>query len=187
MPEKRMIPDITELVSSFFEDVYRYALRLSRRPDHAEELTQQTFLIAQERLAQLRDTETAKGWLLAIVRNTYFQSRRRHRPACESEQSFDLTEFAAREPEDKVDRERLHHALDNLPGEYRTVLLMYYFEDLSYREISDALQLPAGTVMSRLSRAKHRLKSTWLNRAPVRDAASSLGARADFHFRDNEE
>ena len=77
-----------------------------------------------------------------------------------------------------VDREALQQALDDLPHELRMILLMYYFEDLSYQEIAEELRLAAGTVMSRLSRAKERLRQRLGTRFPKSSLRRSAAATA---------
>lgn len=77
-----------------------------------------------------------------------------------------VEEIADRHVDDDIDRERLQLALDELPDEYRLVVAMFYFEELSYKEIASELELPIGTVMSRLSRAKGRLRHRLLAERP---------------------
>jgi RNA polymerase sigma-70 factor (ECF subfamily) len=155
--------DMTALVVAYHAAVYRYARRLCGCPTEAEDLTQQAFLLAQRKLHQLRDPERASGWLLAIVRSCFLKSLRKLRPI-----PSDNMEWAACEEPDEsslleeVDREALHAALMELPDEFRLVLLMFYFEDLSYQQIAEELEAPIGTVMSRLSRAKGHLRKRLL-------------------------
>lgn len=148
-------PDIIVLVSEHHAAVYRYAFRLTGSSDTAEDLVQQAFLLAQQRLAQLREASRAAGWLMAIVRNCFLKSKRRMRvvePLTEEPVSRD-EEFP-----DWLDPELLQQALGRLPDEARAILVLFFFEDCSYKEIADSLELPLGTVMSRLSRAKQRLR-----------------------------
>ena len=136
--------------------VYRYAFRLTGRSADAEDLTQQTFLIAQQKLHQLRETERAGGWLLAIARTTWLKSLAKRFPAtCDG----DLAETPAPAREIlEIDSQELQQVLDELSAELRLTLAMFYFDELSYKEIADQLEIPIGTVMSRLSRAKQRLR-----------------------------
>lgn len=158
--------DIGRLVDEHHAAVYRYAYRLTGVAADAEDLTQQTFLQAQENLAQLRDPQRACPWLLAITRNGYLRERRRHLPVAECDAPLELADFAESplpgsrldDWPDEFDPERLQQALNHLPDEFKLVVLGYYFEERSYREIADDLQVPIGTVMSRLSRAKSQLR-----------------------------
>lgn len=151
--------DIASLVREHHADVYRYACRLAGCPIEAEDLAQQTFLIAHRRLDQLREQERVRAWLLAIVRRCFLKSLRRTRPVAAQDLNFNVEEVADRTPNiSQVDREELHAALGELPDEFRVVLLMFYFEELPYHAIAAELELPIGTVMSRLSRAKGHLR-----------------------------
>ncbi|MCA9080649.1 MAG: RNA polymerase sigma factor [Planctomycetaceae bacterium] len=145
------------LVREYYQAVYRFAFRLSGSSGDAEDLTQQTFLVACRKLESLRDVDRARSWLFTIVRNLYLKSR----PAPERETASlsDVAEPTAHwEWDGQIDQERLQLALNDLPEAYRTPLLLYYFEDSSYKEIAQVLEAPIGTVMSRLSRAKEALR-----------------------------
>ena len=103
--------------------------------------------------------ESAKGWLVGILRHCYAQIRRRHRYAKE----ISLEEMANEpEDEDRLDSDALalHQSLAKLEERYRLPIVMFYFYDVSYREIARALDLPVGTVMSRLSRARKLLNQS---------------------------
>lgn len=150
--------ELPELVSQHYALLYRYAFRLSGQAAEAEDLTQQTFLTAQTRLSQLRDPERARNWLCTILRNLYLKDRRRNSLAPRLPLS-DAPELPARGPtESTFDSERLQAALLELPEEYRSAIILFYFEEFSYQEISEQLEVPIGTVMSRLARAKAALK-----------------------------
>ena len=149
-------PDIVVLVTEHHAAVYRYAFRLTGSAVDAEDLVQQAFLLAHQRLAQLRETSRAAGWLMAIVRNCFLKDKRRTRPSeplLDEPLGPDDEEF----PE-WVDPEQLQLALGQLPDDARAILVLFFFEDCSYKEIAEVLDVPIGTVMSRLSRAKTRLR-----------------------------
>ena len=151
--------DLAALAVAHHAAVYRYACRLCGCPVEAEDLTQQTFLIAQRKLHQLRESERACGWLLAVVRSCFLKSLRKARPQAISNVDVFVDQTIEETPEfDEIDREQLTAALAELPDEFRVVVLMFYFEELSYQEISLELEIPIGTVMSRLSRAKSHLR-----------------------------
>jgi RNA polymerase sigma-70 factor, ECF subfamily len=151
--------DIAALVAQHHRDVYRYAYRLAGTPEDAEELTQQVFLTAQAKLAQLRQPESARSWLFTILKRSYIKSRGHWRPISAGSLDLKLENIPERVPAaDDVDREQLQLALDRLPPKHRLVLVMFYFEEASYREIAERLDMPIGTVMSRLARAKARLR-----------------------------
>jgi RNA polymerase sigma-70 factor, ECF subfamily len=152
--------DLPALIAAHHATVFRYARRLAGCPVEAEDLTQQTFLIAQQKLGQVRDQARAGGWLLAIARNCFLKSRRRQRPATAEAIGLTIDDVPNPTPSgESIDQEALHKALAELADEFRIVLLMFYFEELSYQEIAAQLELPVGTVMSRLSRAKGHLRA----------------------------
>jgi RNA polymerase sigma-70 factor (ECF subfamily) len=128
-------------------------------PD-AEDLTQQVFLLAQQRLGQLREVDRARGWLFAILRNAFLKIAQQNEPVAGAILGMNLDTFAAAsENVGAVDSQALQSAIDELPAEFRLVVVMFYFEDCSYREIAGKLDVPIGTVMSRLARAKRHLRA----------------------------
>lgn len=148
-------PTIDDLIQQHHPLLYRYAYRLSGSAEDAEDLTQQTYLIACETLHQLRDPQAAKSWLCTILRRAFLKLRKTHHELLPLE---DTTEPAQpRNPAD-FDEEILQQTLGELPEEYRSAVILYYFHELSYKEIAQALEIPLGTVMSRLSRGKSLLK-----------------------------
>ena len=147
------------LVGEHHAAVYRYAYRLTGSPHDAEDLTQQTFLAAQRKLDQLREPGHARAWLYTILRNTWLKELGRRVPVCVTRLDLEFDDLPAAEPVAvEVDAERLQMVMDELPRDFKLVLLMYYFEGSSYRDIAAELSLPIGTVMSRLSRAKAYLR-----------------------------
>lgn len=150
------LPKIDELIEQHSTLLYRYAYRLTGNSHEAEDLTQQTYLLAQKRGHQLRDVQAARSWLLTILRNVFLKSKRQR-----SGRSLEAIE----EPcipeaiwDSVIDREQLQLALLELSEEFRSPLVLYYFEDFSYQQIAEHMSVPIGTIMSRLSRAKAFLK-----------------------------
>ncbi len=138
--------------------LYRYAYRLSGSVHDAEDLTQQTFLVAREKLSQVREAEHVRGWLCTVLRNCYLRGFRQHVPTPAANLELKMDDVAEEADESPIDSEQLQAALGQLPADFRLVLLMFYFEESSYREIANALAIPLGTVMSRLARAKNYLR-----------------------------
>ncbi|MEX1098403.1 MAG: sigma-70 family RNA polymerase sigma factor [Planctomycetales bacterium] len=167
MHDGRQSPDLAELVEQHYVLVYRYAYRLSGSACDAEDLAQQTFLTAQRKLDQLRDPSRAKGWLCAIVRNAYLKDLRTgngHRAVSLET----VAEPAGREERDTpIDLEELQAAIDELPEEFRAPLVLFYFQEFTYRDIADQMEIPVGTVMSRLARAKQHLRRRLATREPA--------------------
>jgi RNA polymerase sigma-70 factor (ECF subfamily) len=150
--------DVAALVAEYHAELYRYAFRLTgSRPD-AEDLTQHVFLTAHSRGEQLRDVGSIRSWLFAILRNSYLKAVRRRPPLPAGSLDLDIDTLPAPGAKTDIDHERLQSALDDLPEEFKIVVLMFYFEGCSYREIAERLGVPDGTVMSRLSRAKSHLR-----------------------------
>ena len=151
---------VETLIDEFHVLIYRYAFRLCGNQADAEDLTQQTFLAAQQNLNQLREPGKARSWLLTICRNRFLKSCRRQQPLSMSATDIEIEKIPSGvKPTDDFDREKLHQVVQDLPDEYRVVVLMFYFEQQSYREIAEQLGVKLGTVMSRLSRAKARLRT----------------------------
>lgn len=151
----------SQLIETHVDRVFAYALRLAGQHELAEDLTQQTFLLAQQHLHQLRDPDCVGRWLLRIVRNTFLKDCRKRLPVAASQMDLRIDEIHQAEVSSGCgDEEQVQLALSQLPEPFRTVVLMFYFEELSYREIAKELRLPMGTVMSRLSRAKRLLRES---------------------------
>jgi len=150
--------EIRRIIHEFYQPVYRYAFRLTGSAADAEDLVQETFLMAYSRSDQLRDEAKAGAWLFGILRGCVGKYFRRRRPALAGNVQLDLDRLPATLPDEPLDQQQLQAALQELPEDFRRVLLMFYFEDLSYLEIAAALDLPIGTVMSRLARAKTHLR-----------------------------
>jgi RNA polymerase sigma-70 factor (ECF subfamily) len=146
------------LVQDHYLAVYRFAYRMSGCAADAEDLAQQTFLQAWRKIDQLREPERARSWLLSIVRNCFLKTLQETRCEC-SGGEHDWVVDPASQPPEELDEEELQRAVNELPEAYRTPVLLFYFEDLSYREIAKLLDVPIGTVMSRLSRGKEFLRS----------------------------
>ena len=148
-----------QLVADHHQVVYGYAFRLTGNQADAEDVTQQTFLTAHRCLDQLRQPERPVPWLLSIARSCWLKSVRRQRPTSAGAVELNVNEVPGPFPaDDEVDREQLQLALDQLSDEFRLPLVMFYFEELSYKEIAAQLNIADGTVMSRLSRAKSQLR-----------------------------
>jgi RNA polymerase sigma-70 factor (ECF subfamily) len=147
-------------IDAHYEGLYRYAYRLTGSAADAEDLTQETFGKAFARLEQLREPDRARAWLYRILRNLYLhkiRDEKRHRTV-----PIDAVgELPGRETDEPlvIDPAKLQRALDELDEGFRTPLILFYFEEFSYRDIAEQMDLPIGTVMSRLARARAYLRS----------------------------
>lgn len=172
MPERTAPLAVAQLVADYHAALYRYAYRLSGSAADAEDLTQQVFLIAQQKLDQVREAGCVRGWLFTVLRNCYLKSRRKTigLPLAE----LDVSALPAEPPAEAIDSEALQNALASLSDEFRMVVLMFYFEYRSYREIAEQLEIPVGTVMSRLARAKQYLRERLTDPPNVSPVANQI-------------
>ena len=145
----------------------------------AEELTQKAFFQAYRSRSSLREIEAVKGWLVRILRHCYAQMCRKGHSGMEiplddvmerSGETIDLRSDGA-DPDDSL---ALHQALERLDERLRLPLVLFYFQGLSYREIAEVLELPLGTVMSQLFRARQLLHERL-----TRPVALTLGRRSE--------
>ena len=157
---------VQRLVEEHYVALYRYAYRLSGSAADAEDLTQEAFCKAQLNLAQLRQRERAKPWLFSILRNAYLHRVRAERlQGCVSLEGIGDVPDRVPDVLPDLDPERLQQALNDLPEGFRTPLILFYFDDFSYRDIAEQMDLPMGTVMSRLARGKAFLRGRLLDAA----------------------
>lgn len=143
---------------------YNLARWLTRNDHDAEDVAQEACLRAMKFFDGFHG-DSMRPWLLTIVRNTYLtwlqKNRRKETAPLEDE---DEVEAGGANPEEllleRVDGQSLRKALDELPAEYKEVIVLRELEDMSYKEIAEVAGIPIGTVMSRLARARRRLQET---------------------------
>src|SRR6266436_4752124 len=148
--------DYEQAVSLFYEPLYGFAYSLSGNENDACELTQETFARLLAKGGQLRDGSKVKSWLFTTLYRVFlgWKSRERRLPHLEiSSVEHELPPIAA-ELVDTMERDTVRDALLEVDERYRVPLMLYYLEEHSYEEIAELLDIPVGTVMSRLSRAK---------------------------------
>lgn len=152
--------EFDQLVQEHYQGLYRFALSLAQREADAADLTQQTFLRWATRGFQLRDRSKAKTWLFTTLYREFLSGHRRavRYPQVElADAEPELPAVQARNMED-MDGQSALDALGQLDDTYRAPLTLFYLQQHSYQEIADILQIPIGTVMSRLSRGKAQLR-----------------------------
>jgi RNA polymerase sigma-70 factor, ECF subfamily len=157
------------LVLPHLDAAYRFARWLSRSPSDAEDIVQESVLRAFRGFDALRGTD-AKAWLLTIVKNCHLtalkQQQRRAFVPLPEEQDGHAMIATTPDPESSSihrDEERtLDRLMSALPEEQREVLVLREIEELDYRQIATIANIPIGTVMSRLARARAALKARWL-------------------------
>jgi len=152
--------EFSGLVEMHYEALYRFALSLGRDPDEAWDLTQQTFLRWAEKGHQLRDRAKAKTWLFTTLHREFLGGRRRQVRFPHTSIENAEMELPAVSPDTvrAMDGATVMEALLEVPELYRAPLMLFYQEQHSYQEIAEILDVPIGTVMSRLSRGKMELR-----------------------------
>lgn len=159
-----------ELTYPHLDFLYNMAMKYIGRPYDAEDLVQETMYTAYRKFHQLRDENKCKAWLFSIMRSHFLRENRQfsRRPLLDDGSGYlkylsdsGADDFAG-ELDKKLDKVRVAKALESLEEKFRTVVTLYYMEEMTYQEISEFLDIPVGTVMSRLSRGKKRLKKLLL-------------------------
>lgn len=152
----------TQLVDAYYAPLYRFALSLARNPPDACDLTQQTFYVWATKGSALRDDSKVKTWLFTTLYREFLRGRRRglrmtafdDLPAGEEDPPAAEADLAL-----NMDAQLVVEALQDVDEAFRAPLTLFYLEDLPYQEIADMLEVPIGTVMSRLSRGKAQLRA----------------------------
>lgn len=153
-----------DLAMPLFDSLYNFARWLTANREEAEDLVQETYLKGLKGFSSFQQGTNFRAWMFRILRNSFLTSRTglKHRASVPLEDA-DAPALAvtADTPEtiliDRSNIELLQRAIEELPVVFREVLLLCDVEELSYREIAEALSIPPGTVMSRLSRARRAL------------------------------
>ncbi len=156
------LPRFEEVVESYYGNLYRFALSLSRNPHTASDLTQQCFLIYAKKHAQVQDDRRLKSWLFTTLYREFLSLLRRKERERAYESQADFADGAglatSAGSRRSLDGRLAMEALQSLDPVFREPLALFYLGDHSYREIAEILEIPMGTVMSRLSRGKGELR-----------------------------
>ena len=152
-----------QLVAAYRNQVFRLALRMCGNEADADEVAQEAFLSAWKGLPNFRGESRFSTWLYQLTTHAAIDLMRREKRQAAAEDIDEITTADdGPSPQQQVERaetqREIRSALMQLPEEYRQVLLLRFMQELSYEEIGRALKLPAGTVKSRLNRAKAQLK-----------------------------
>lgn len=149
-----------QIINSCYEPLYRFALSLTHKRDEACELTQETFCRLLSKGSQLRDRSKVKAWMFTTLYRVYIGWKRRELRLPHFEISSVEGELPVLTPgmADESDAETVLETLLEIDERYRSPLVLFYLEQQSYREIAEILEIPCGTVMSRLSRGKDTLR-----------------------------
>ena len=161
--------DFQQLVDDHYEALYRFAMSLARDPDRAGDLVQETFCIWAAKGGQLRDATKAKSWLFTTLHREFLANRRR---ASRYMNDLDAAEKAIENSQSddegsdrQLDGQHALEMLGQLDEMFRAPLTLFYLQQHSYKEIAEILEIPIGTVMSRISRGKEILRRK-IDRAP---------------------
>ncbi len=157
--------------------LYGYAMTLTRDKTEAEDLVQETYLRAVRAANQPAPEGNLKAWLFVVMRNAWLNIARH------KQHGLQLFQFEGDEPVGgaandassnphvvylrKLERQQIHDAIDKLPDAYREIVVLRDLEGFSYHEIATVLNCPAGTVMSRLGRARGKLREVLSQRQKV--------------------
>jgi RNA polymerase sigma-70 factor, ECF subfamily len=165
-----LVPDFGHEALAQLDALYGYALALTRDRTEAEDLVQETFLRAVRAYHQLAPNSNVRSWLFVILRNAWLNQLRHQRsgPAfveLETEEAASVwPDIEAIDPYvlylRKLEREEIRNAIDSLPTLHREIVVLRDIEGFTYQEIATLLRCPAGTVMSRLGRARKKLRQT---------------------------
>lgn len=152
--------DFEALAREHYQPLYRFAYSMVKNEADAADLTQQTFLIFADKGGSVRERSKIKSWLFTTLYREFLRLRRRgdFSVAMEPEILEATTEPVHERIPERIDAHTAVEALQQVDEAYRAPLSLFYMEDLSYKEIAAALDIPIGTVMSRLSRGKAQLK-----------------------------
>jgi RNA polymerase sigma-70 factor (ECF subfamily) len=183
-----------------FDALYESARYMTRGGDEAQDLVQETLLKAFRFWERYQDGTNCKAWLFRIMTNTFINSLRKRRPLAglldevdSSERAFDTygaSEFyrsPATQAEARMLPDRVRLAIESLPESFRVPVVLADLQDFSYKEISEILDCPVGTVMSRLHRGRQKLQEQLFehavevgviprSRASLQDGTLSLDA-----------
>lgn len=162
-----------QLVHLYERRIYNFALRLSSNPDDAEDITQEVFIRVYNAIGNFRGDSHFSTWVFRIAHNVFLDMRKKVKahPQTSLQEVVELDESeVTRQVEDTGPRpdqlaesselhDILQQAIDSLPDYQKTMVILYHTQNKSYEEIAEIMNLPIGTVKSRLNRARIALKS----------------------------
>ena len=160
--------DFESLVSRYYRALYQFAFSLTREEAEASDLTQQTYYVWAKKGHQLRDASKVKTWLFTTLHREFLKKRRRDErfPHVDLEHAdSDLTPVMP-SVVNQLDGASVMQALGRIDELYQAPLALFYLEQHSYREIAEILDVPIGTVQSRIARGKAQLQRIFLDSIP---------------------
>jgi RNA polymerase sigma-70 factor, ECF subfamily len=158
--------DFEKLAVPLLDGLYNFACWLSGDADEARDLVQETFVKSLKGFSSFREGTNFRAWMYRILRNTFLTSRtglERRNTQQEDEHGFDETVITQETPEAALIRrantELVQSAIAGLPSAFQEVILLADVEEMKYQEVAEALDIPIGTVMSRLARARKQVRA----------------------------
>jgi len=166
-------PAAEQLVRRYTTPLYNFAYRFTGNREEAQEVAQEALLKALKNVDRFDPRYKFSSWVFRITRNHAIDRKRRKRPSSELNEGItadpghaDPDGGGTRSPEHGAmmseQNEMLHRALAQLGEKYREIIVLYHFSGLSYTDIAETLQIPQGTVMNRLFRARRKLRDEML-------------------------
>jgi RNA polymerase sigma-70 factor (ECF subfamily) len=157
-----------DVVQRYYQPLYQFALSLTHTASDAADMTQQAFYLWATKGHQLRDVSKAKTWLFTTLHREFLRVRRQERRFPHYELEDVYLELPSVEPlmADNLDATLVLQALARLPAAYQAPVTLFYLGEHSYKEIADILEVPVGTVQSRIARGKRQLQRMLTTLAP---------------------
>lgn len=169
--------DFEKLALPLLDPLYNFARWLCGEPDEARDLVQETIAKALKGLGSFREGTNFRAWMFRILRNTFLTSRtglERRNTQQEDEDGFEDSVVSYETPElaliRRADTELVQRGIALLPQNFQEVLLLADVEEMKYQEVAEALDIPVGTVMSRLARARAKLRQHILDMLETKKA-----------------
>ena len=156
--------DFEQIVAEYYESLYKFALSLTRAEADACDLTQQTFYVCASKGHQLRDRSKIKSWLFTTLYREFLNIRKRavRFPHVELIDGNEDLPSISPDVVQRLDAAQVLEFLGQVQEPYRAALSLFYLEDCSYKEIAEILEIPLGTVRSRISRGIAQLQQSVL-------------------------
>ena len=164
-----------EKATPYMDQLYSHALRLTKNPADAEDLVQETYLKGYKAFNSFKDGTNLRAWLFRILTNSFINAYRKKQRSFDEQEVEDIEAINTLSRADyssnthlgisaedalfeRLTDDEIQTAIDSLPGTYKDVVLLADVQGFSYKEIAEILDVPDGTVMSRLHRARAKLK-----------------------------
>ncbi len=164
-----------EKATPYMDQLYSHALRLTKNPADAEDLVQETYLKGYKAFNSFKDGTNLRAWLFRILTNSFINAYRKKQRSFDEQEVEDIEAINTLSSADyssnthlgisaedalfeRLTDDEIQAAIDSLPGTYKDVVLLADVQGFSYKEIAEILDVPDGTVMSRLHRARAKLK-----------------------------